>query len=792
VSAAADTELRFGPYRIDLVQRVLFRDGTPVALTPRAFDLLAVLVNNAGRIVSKDDLMQAVWGKTIVEDGTLNWQVFAVRQKLADGDDSLSYIETIPKRGYRFTATVLPAEATNVAAPAAPRDSPLLEVGVGSGLPNMRHRARAWISVIAGLSALALAMFVWLRPEAPVLPYAERDWLLVTDFENQTGDPRFDRALLTAFTVSLEQSKFVNVFSRARVATTLERMRKPPQTRIDEAIAREICARENIRALVAPTVTRSGREYALAARLLDPVTGNAVKSYLIPAKDESGILSAVQETASRLRRDLGETVIAISANNRPLAQVTTPVLAALQQYSEGVELSRQAKFGDSTKRFEAAIDADPEFAMAHAALGRIHYGPFLNRPDLGAEYFQRAIALSSRITAREQMLIVADFAMNRGRTDEALSLYRTYLTAYPSDPGIHSRLGFLYAEAGRFSEAVTSYRTALKIDPDNLNQLNSMAAALANLGQFQDARGHLERAIKFDTSVLDRFNFRYNYGMILLAQGESQKAREVFLPTADDPEQGYQSQRALGLIEQYNGRYRAAATHFGMAIAAPDGNRQPDLSRSRNYGYLAATLATQGDRRGALENLHFAAAALDKHGRAEVFFRARIARSFALLGDLVAASTQQRRVLSEADTSSPRDKAEVLQLAGELELARGHASQALALMEESYRGRPQSTALASTLANLGRAAVAAGNSTRAIAAYKDLVAIKGQWLGGEAQESWLLAHLELARLYRNNGQIAEAREALDGLLTRWRDADRDLPALVVALKLQSELAAPRS
>ncbi len=788
MSTAADTELRFGPYRNDLVQRVLFRNGSPVALTPRAFDVLAVLIGNAGRIVSKDDLMQAVWGKTIVEEGTLNWQVFSLRQKLSEGDESLSYIETVPKRGYRFTATVLAAAPPGSGQSPASPAPPSAEIAASPTKVPARSRSLNGVATVMGVCALALAGYWWLRPVDPVLPYAARDWLLVTDFENQTGDPRFDQALLTAFTVSLEQSKFVNVFSRARVATTLQRMRKPPQSRIDEAIAREICARENIRALVTPTVTRSGREYALAARLVDPVTGNAVKSYLIGAKDENAILNAVQETASRLRRDLGESVAAISANNRPMAQVTTPVLVALQQYSEGVQLSQQAKFGESVQRFEAAIAADPEFAMANAALGRIQYSPAFNRPDLGAEYFQRAIALSSRVTERERMLIVADFAMNRRHTAEALSLYRAYLTAYPGDLGIHSRLGGLYENAGQFSAAADSYRAALKIDPANVNLLNSLAAALANLGEFREALVHLQRAVDLDKSVLERFNFSYNYGIILLGAGETQKAREWFLPTADNPEQGYQSQRALGLVEQYNGRYGAAAAHFARAAGAPIGNAQPELSRSRNYSFLAATLAAQGDQRGALEQLRLAVIALNKHGRAGIEFRARIARSFARLGDLNAAALQERRVVSEADANSPRDRASVQQLAGEMEMARGHGSKALSLLEAAVHGSP---GIDSPLAleSLGKAAIAAGDPARAIAAYRELVDIKGQWMGWEAQEAWLLAHLELARLYRDNGKIPEARQTLDGLLTRWRDADPDLPAMMAAQKLKSELAA---
>ena len=103
----------FGPFSIDVEERVLRRDGRPVPLTPKAFDVLAALVAQPGRIISKEELLQKVWPDTFVEESNLAYNVFAVRKALGDTADNGQYIETIAKRGYRFTAVVTPVKRGN-------------------------------------------------------------------------------------------------------------------------------------------------------------------------------------------------------------------------------------------------------------------------------------------------------------------------------------------------------------------------------------------------------------------------------------------------------------------------------------------------------------------------------------------------------------------------------------------------------------------------------------------------------------------------------------------------------
>ncbi len=138
----------------------------------------------------------------------------------------------------------------------------------------------------------------WLTYSRPVYSFNSRDSVLIADFENQTGDPRFDQALETAFTVSMEQSRHANVFPRARLASVLALMGKTPDERITPALGREICQRENIRGLIISSITRTGEEYALSAELIDPQSGDTVRSYSERSYGEGHILDALDVIAA--------------------------------------------------------------------------------------------------------------------------------------------------------------------------------------------------------------------------------------------------------------------------------------------------------------------------------------------------------------------------------------------------------------------------------------------------------------------------------------------------------------
>ena len=781
---SAERQFSFAGYRLDLGQRMLFRGAEPVPLTPRAFDLLVLLVSHAGQVVSKDEILKHVWGQTVVEEGTITWHLHSLRQSLANGDGSARFIDTLPKRGYRFVAPLTAATDRRRAVESVPPAAPVPDAHA----PDKRRNAW-WIA--AGVVAIFVAALIaWRTRLEPTLPYAKRDWLLISNFENQTGEPRFDSALLTALTVSLEQSTYVNVFPRSRVETTLERMRRPADATVDEPLAREICLREGLRALVTPSITRTGKEYAVAARLTDPRSGNTVRAYLIRASDESRILVALQELAGSLRRDLGESIQDIDANNRPLEQVTTPVLAALQHYTAGMQQWSRSRYDEATREFEAAIDEDAEFAMAYAALGKGKYSSVYNRPDLGNEYFQRALALSERTTSRERQLIAADFAASRGQVAEARSLYVTYAAAYPDDLRMHAKMGDLLMGAALYQAAIEAFSSALEVDPaDNKSRFN-LGIAYASKGNFAEGRRQMELAIARDPAMIRSGTMGATYGWVLFGSGDRAAAEKYFRDQLAEPPRVHRAERALGLIDTYDGKYASAAVHFRAAADAPNNSTDTNLSRARNLGYLASALEARGDRKGALRALDLGVASLDTHGPSPIEFRARFANAYSRLGNLDAAARQLEKVIAGADALKPRDHATVQYARAEFDLASGHAARAQELFRNAVRA-DAGVELPLVLSGLARASAANGDRGQAIEAYQQLIAQPGAWFSWEAQEFWLMAHLELARLCRAQGDDEQAAAALDPLLALWAHADADLPAVVAARALRARLAGPK-
>ena len=269
--------LKFGPFIVDLAAGEVRKNGSRIRLQEKPLRVLMLLAERQGQLVTRTELKQHLWPEdTFVDFETgLNTAVSKLRDALSDKADSPRYIETIPRRGYRFLAPVEfqaraagPAPAAAVptldkdhappqVAPAAPAadaksEAPKPPLPAAS---NAKPPARTtiWISLAAAIAIIAIIAggAYWLTHGRPALSFHSRDSVLLADFENQTGDPRFDSALATAFTVSIEQSRYANVFPRMELDAVLKRMGRPQNERVTPTLGREICQRENVRALIA-------------------------------------------------------------------------------------------------------------------------------------------------------------------------------------------------------------------------------------------------------------------------------------------------------------------------------------------------------------------------------------------------------------------------------------------------------------------------------------------------------------------------------------------------------------
>ena len=253
--------LRFGPYEVDKSLGELRKDGSRVHIQEKPFRVLVALAENQGELVTRAELQKSLWrDETFVDfDNGLNTAFASCASLLARSPGSPPTSRRFPGGG---TASWFPSRQS-IGAPAAtgehqkvhpcccphlpwrlPR-STLPNQGHPQALQVARRPPRRWVGPLmlaTAILAIAGGVAVWFFDSRPVLSFSSRDSVLVADFENQTGDPRFDQALETAFTVSLEQSRHANVFPRSRVGPVLVRMGKPPDARITPALGREFAS----------------------------------------------------------------------------------------------------------------------------------------------------------------------------------------------------------------------------------------------------------------------------------------------------------------------------------------------------------------------------------------------------------------------------------------------------------------------------------------------------------------------------------------------------------------------
>ncbi len=419
--------------------------------------------------------------------------------------------------------------------------------------------------VSAASILVAVLIIVWFSGRTPALAFAARDFVLISDFENQTGDPVFDKSLTTAFTTSLGQSSYANVYSRRRVSEALKRMKKPAVDRIDEPLAQEIAVREGLKVIVLPSISGVGESYRVAASIRDVASGKDVKSEFVKANGKDKVLDAVDTLSAAIRKDLGESLQTVSQGKR-LSSVTTQSLEALRQYSIATEKTLALQWDEAKVYLENALRIDPTFTAARASLGMMHVEQAMNgMPHFDGEEGKRLLSEAVKhvdgLTDREKYGILAFHARAVERNPEhAIGYLKTLLALYPDDSVTHVSLGRTYAQMGRVPEALAEYKEALRIDP-------RFVLAYANVGA----------------------TYLYQMGDVASALPVCQKILQL------DPGNAW-AQDCLGWSYFAKNELPQAQAAFEKAVAA---NPQATLSRYR----LAHTHRLQGHYQQAIETL---------------------------------------------------------------------------------------------------------------------------------------------------------------------------------------------
>jgi len=771
----------FGPFRVDPDKQALLREDKLVAITPKAFETLLVLIRHSREVVSKDELMKAVWPDAFVEEANLSQNIFVLRKALGETPEDRRYIVTLPGRGYRFVEEVRTV-VQGVEDPVIEiRSEMVLEQTDGvpgetlNAFPSGQRHAVIWkylLPIGAVLVLLVLAAFFYLQRRQPAA-LARKDTVLVGDFTNTTGDSVFDGTLRQWLSVQLEQSPFLRVTPDRQVQQTLLLMEQPTSARLTPEITRELCQRTGSGAIVDGSVARVGQRYILTLKATNCESGESLASAEAEASDKNHVLDALGEMASAIRNKLGESLSTLKKFDMP-PEATTPSLEALKAFSSGVKVLSTTGDAAAIPFFKQAIELDPNFAFAYAWLG-ITYND-LGESSIAADYARKAYELRERSSGPEKYLISAHFYKQvTGNIESAEQNCKLWIQAYPRSDTPHDFLsGAIYPVIGQYEKGVEEANEAVRLNPHfpisyGLLMFNSIA-----LNRLDEAKVTYEKALerKLNHPFLHLALYQIAFLQNDPAGMAQQTAWSANQPGAEDEMLALEADTAA-----YSG-------HLGKARESS--RRAMDSAERSGENESAATYSAVASLREALFGnarvaRRLAISAMRRStGRDATYFAAL---SLAFAGDDVYA----KALTDSLSKRFPEDT--IIQfnylptLRARLAGNRGNTSAAIENLRaaEPYElGVSTDTYVWNGLYPIfvrGHAYLAARRGSEAAVEFQKILDHRGIVANDPIGA---LALLQIGRAYTLQGNTARARSAYQDFLTLWKDADPDIPVLVAA------------
>jgi tetratricopeptide (TPR) repeat protein len=327
-----------------------------------------------------------------------------------------------------------------------------------------RYKKKEKIYSLSSLIVILAVVFLFLFSGGYIVPFEKRDWIVISDFENLTENPVFDKSLYTAFSLTINQSRHINVLPKNKMAETLARMKIPDTGYLDERTAREIAMREGINIFIAPSISEVGNRFVITAKILEAGTGNLLRSEVLNAENKDDILSELDRLSKKIRRDLGESRYNIALQDKPLSKVTTSSLEALKQFSLGIESHWKLDFTSARNYYENALRIDTGFTAAKASLGNILLENFQN--EKGKELLSQAVKSVDNLTDKEKYAILSFYAVKvENNLSKGIENTRILTELYPDDATYHNNLGYFMQVDGQYENALKAYKTAIRLDP---------------------------------------------------------------------------------------------------------------------------------------------------------------------------------------------------------------------------------------------------------------------------------------------------------------------------------------
>ncbi|MFN1835397.1 protein kinase domain-containing protein [Balneola sp. MJW-20] len=616
-----------------------------------------------------------------------------------------------------------------------------------------------------------IGFYFYLQPSN--VEFAERDWIMLSDFENETNEEVFNHFLGEVLEISLQQSSFLNLYGNENIRWILQNeLNKEVAGSLSSDIVREAARYKEVNVILTPRIVLQDSIYLLSARLSEVTSPKEIKLGPYAAADQKSVLGAIDELARNVRLALGEPPAMISGSFTSVSNATTSSLEALKLYVDGVRLKRS----DNTTAMELigqSVQVDPDFAMAHAELGMNYY--ITGDPERGETHFQKALAQSERLTIRERLWVQAVSEDWRGKRNEAIKKYRAYLNLYPDDYNAWWRLGYSNLVIQNTDECIEAFNKVIEIEPREASALVNLATCHSAVEEYDQALKYYERAFDIRPEFKLGQYINNEYGFMLVGMGRNDDARSTFELMLDDKNNRAKGLRNLALLNMYEGKFSASIDLLKEAIRLNISNNE-HLSEFRDRMYLARLYWFKGmdkeyedelsDIGTLIQEQKFGPAWLARMGK--IYCRSgHIAEAENVLGDI------ESRIEDPEALSGVRvytdDHGFYYMLKGEIELAKEDYSRAIEFLEVAKN---------ISFTQIGSLAIAydrSDNASKAIEYYLQIIDKKK--LGREYQQEWIMAHYRLAKVYDRIGQKKEALPYYRTFVELWENGDKDLPSL---------------
>jgi DNA-binding winged helix-turn-helix (wHTH) protein/tetratricopeptide (TPR) repeat protein len=743
--------VRFASFEVSFTSRELRKNGTRVRLPGQPFNILVILLEHAGEVVTREELQRRLWpADTFVDfEHGVNNAVKRLRGALGDSADHPIYIETLARVGYRF---IFPLEPTpSVSIPTARRH------------PKMRWAAIGAAAV--AVVAVGGGSYLYFH-RAPKL--TEKDSIVVADFTNTTGDPVFDVTLREGLSVQLEQTPFLELVSDDQIQQTLGLMEKPRDTRLTPDVAREICQRANATTVIDGSIAGLGNQYVLDLKALNCSSGATLAAEQVTADGKEKVITALGKASSGLRSKLGESRASLQAFDVPLGQATTTSLEALQAWSLGSQALWSNDYSSAISFVERAVSIDPDFATAYGTEGVAYFS--LGENDLAAIDIRKAYDLRHRTSDREKLSISAAYdAIVIGDVEKAAQIADQWTRLFPRDKAAYVAFGSWGFFAGRLDEQLSGFSEVLRLAPTPLAYRNVVWAYI-NLGRMDEARALIQQA---EAKHVNPAVFQDQlYDLAFLQNDSAAMAEQLAGPWEGPP--GI-SDEAQSYTAAYGGHLSRARDLERRAIASAklQGANNVTATYQMNAALLEVLFGNLLEARTAVKS---AGVMTDRE------LEGQAAMAWALLGD-----TPQAQKLAD-DLSKRFSEATYIRF-GSLPAVRGILAIRLGNTQEGV-GNLRSVSSHALICPInqfiptmvpvyvnGEAYLAAHQGAEAAAQFQMIVDNRGFVENGPIGA---LAHLGLGRAYAMQGDTARARAAYQDFLTLWNDADPDIPVLIAA------------